>query len=389
MPNWLKTARSSNRRLARNFSNVEAQKRLDETVAPFHNQIENALYVDGVEAIVFKQSEIGRPCTCKKIPATEEIDSTHNVPTETQPIVQTSSDNDGISFDMGGPDIFGESGQEKAAQHGVDQSCIDKKNESRIFEIADGMSTNNGEGVDQFEPDTDRILGFEDGLFSGSAINCGICYRTGVTPPYEPLNHTMYTLTNYDARETNGMTMDWSAKPARFEALVEQSWVRFEINVPKYYKYAKYSIRDNLDIIKGAVFYVDELGQVPLSQAYMDENRGRPISIYVRGEDFTHAMIFFENNSSPLMVNMSQENETLDYSRESTIGNVTVVAPKRIGFIQNADMIVLPTRNLTLKVVDAPRVTTAQKTILQWQLETRAVQSSESIKNIFKGYKIR
>lgn len=387
MPNWLQSAKATNRRRAKNFIQEEAQKRLDEAVAPFHDQIENSLYVDGVEAVVFKQSETGRPCTCKKIPASEAIDEQHNIPTETQPIVPTSADNDGISFDMGSDDIFGEYSQDAVAQHGQNQSSVQQESESKVFEMADTLST--GQGIDSVNGVDERTLGFEDGLFSGSAINCGVCYRTGVTPPYEPLNHTMYTLTNYDMTAESGTTLDWSSRPARFIAHSPESWVRFAINVPKYFKTAKFSIRDNLDMIKSANFWLDPAGTQRLSLQYLELNRGRPIEIYVKAEDFTHAVVFFENNSNPLRVNVSQENETLDYSRESTVGNVTVVAPQKIGHIKNSDIIVLPTRGLTLKVVDAPRVTTAQKTILQWQLETRAVQSSESIKNIFRGIKIR
>lgn len=388
MPNWLQTARRTNKRRARNYTQVEAQKRLDETVAPFHEQIENSLYVDGVEAIMFKQSETGRPCTCKKIPASDHIDEQHNLPTEVQPIVPTSSDNDGVQFDLGDDDIFGEDSQQAVAQHGVNQSESQRREQDRIFEIADIMGNDQG-GADHFHDADDRTLGFEDGIFSGTSINCGICYRTGVTPPYEPLNHTMYTLVNYDMLGESGTSLDYSCKPARFIAHQPESWVRFAINVPKYFKSAKYSIRDNIDVIRGAKLWMDPAGTTELSLAILDANRGRPLEVYVKGEDFTHAMVFFENNSNPLRVNISQENETLDYTRESTVGNITVVAPEKIGFIKNADIIVLPERNLTLKVVDAPRVTTAQKTILQWQLETRAVQSSESIKNIFKGYKVR
>jgi hypothetical protein len=384
MPNWLETARKQNIRKARNYSHVEAQKRLNETIDPFHDQVTNALEVDSVSAIIFKKAITGRPCTCKKIPISEELDQAGNVPGETQDIVPQSSEVDGIELDLGPDDIFGEFGQD-GINHGVNQSLKQKQAENKLFELADVLR--NDTGADEINA-TSSIDDFETGLFSGSSINCGICYRNTVTPPYEPLNHTMYTLTNYDIRQVSAVTVDYSTKPATMIAHNEESWAKYTVNVPKYYKNVKFSIRDNLALIKNAYLYLDPQGKDRLSLAWLEENRGRTIDIYVVAEDFTHVMIFFETNANPLKVSISQENESLDYSRESTIGEITVIAPEKIGFMQNSDIIVIPERNLTLKVTEAPRKTTAQKTIIEWELSTRNVQTSEAIKNIYSGYKV-
>lgn len=386
MSNWLTSGRGRNQRKARNFTHVPAQKRLDETLPTFHNQIENALEVDSVEAIIFKKSEIGRPCTCKKVPITEGLDNINgsNIPPVIEP---QDSETGGIVMDFGDDDIFGDHGQE-TIQTGRNQSDAQRIQEQE----APDMVRDEG-NMDMPDDGSAAILGFEDNLFASNSINCGICYMRGVQPPYEPLNHTMYTLTNYNIANAQGYHVDFSQHPCqmRVQGDPADAWVEFKINVPKYFKSIKFSVRDNLDLIKGAYLHphpTDLPNQNHCTLAWFNEHRGQTVSIFVRGEDFTHVTVFFEQNSNPLKVNISQENETLDYNRESTVGQITVIAPEKIGHIRNADVIVIPERRLSLKITDAPRKTTARREILEWELTTRSVQRSEALRNIHAGYKV-
>lgn len=53
---------------AKNYTHKEAQKRLDETVAPFNQQYQNALHIDSVEIDYYQvQLKVGvpvKPLTC-------------------------------------------------------------------------------------------------------------------------------------------------------------------------------------------------------------------------------------------------------------------------------------------------------------------------------------
>jgi hypothetical protein len=386
MSNWLSSARKTNKRRARNFSHESAQKRLDETIRPFHEQVENSLQVDGVEAIVFKKSVTGRPCTCKKTPVLDEIDQGGNQQGEGPDLVPQGSESDGITFDMGQDDVFGHASQSQVTNtHNASKK--QQQAENREFEAADILASGSG-GYDTVEEDG-YVDAFEEGLFSGNVVNCGVCYSRGVTPPFEPVDHTMYVLTNYHMQSVQSYNVDFAQKPALITCLSDDGYVEFEINVPKYFKDIKYSVRDNLQLISGMFLYVNINGSFQkLTMAHLNAARGKSLKFYVVGESFTHVVVFFSHNSNPLMVNISQENETLDYTRESSIGQITVIGPERIGHMQNSDVIVIPKRNLVLKVTDAPRKSTAQKTIIEWEMTTRAVQSSESIKQLFSGYKV-
>lgn len=387
MSNWLSSGRRTNKRRARNFSHETAQKRLDETIRPFHDQVENALNVDSVEAIVYKKSVTGRPCTCSKAPVSEQLD--HDGSGENPDLAAQGTEANGTGFRMAqGDDIFGEADYQSGVQVGVDESRFERK--SRELEAADILSGNSGFGSDGADEQDGMIPGFEENLFSGGVVNCGICFSRGITPAYQPVNHTLYTLTNYHLTEVQGYNVDFSQKPAQITSLHEDSYAKFTINVPKYFKEVKFAIRDNLQTISRAFLYIINGGGEfeRLTTSHLDAVRGKAINIYVRGEDFTHVTVFFRHNVNPILVNISEEAETLDYTMETTLGQITVIAPEKIGHVTNSDILVIPKRNLVLKVTDAPRKSTAKRTIIEWSLTTRALQPQEALRMLNTGYKV-
>lgn len=392
MSNWLKNARRGRRRQAKNFTSELAQKRLDATIAPFHQQIENSLAVDSVNAVIFKRCDTGRPCTCKKIPIMDELDQSGNRPGEDPDLVPFGSQNDGITFEMAGDhddDIFGEPGQSAVAQIGKNRSNTLREEQVKEFEAADILASGDA-GYDIVEGDDgESIEAFEDTLFGGTTVNCGVCYSRGIVPAYNVLNHTHYVLTNYEILNSLSYNVDFSQKPALIEALSDDAYCHFKINVPKYFKEAKYSVRDNLDIFVDAFLYVDPDGNRRLTQAALNDARGKQIDVYVIGTSFTHVSVFFKQDADPIDINLSQEAETLDYMRSSTIGQLTAIAPAKIGMIRNSDLLVIPSRSYTMKVTDAPRNTTSERTIIQWELTCRVLQGSEALSNIYKGTKVR
>ena len=385
MANWLKHARSSQPRRARNYTQKFAQRRLDETIAPFHEQVENALYVDSNLAVIFHKCETGRPCTCSHDPVSDEVDQSGSNQGEGPTLVSERSDSNGMSFEMvDNDDIFGEPGQQ-ARPNMPDMAWSERKAkeiEAGDLILSDGMHRDQAEGNDPV------ISAFDDGLFSGSSINCGICYSRGIVPAFNPTGYTWVTFTNYNIIETSSYNVDQSFKPFKMMPQSEGCWIKFAINVPKYFSECKYSVRDNLTVISGATLYVDPAGKIPLNKGILNSVRGKTIEVYVVEEEFTHVSIYFQQDSDPLRVNVSQENESLDYTRSSTIGQLNVIAPARIGMVRNSDILVLPERHLVLKVNDAPRKTTSRRTVIEWELTCRALQGSEALSGIFEGRKV-
>ena len=82
-----------------------------------------------------------------------------------------------------------------------------------------------------------------------SSEDCDICLRTGYVPGFELYGHNHNVLTTYDIVDILGFTIT-PDKPARLLKVAEkEGYVDFELIVPKYFSYIKYSVRDNHHIL--------------------------------------------------------------------------------------------------------------------------------------------
>lgn len=377
---WLSTSQKKGKRRAKNFTHERAQKRLNEALPIFQNQIENALNVDKVSAVIAKRLRTGRFCTCSK-----HLDqgSVANLDTELQdlegnhvempvPSVHADGNRVNVKIDLGPDSLFGEGR--------VEQKEVRL---TKHIELGDLVREEQSAMVEEH-----GVHLFDDSMTMGTGVDCGICYREGRQPAFEFTNYRQALLTTYDMIEISGYSLDQST-PTNFVQEHKDGYVMFEILVPKYFIAASYSVRDNTNVL-GSVnrFYVGDTN-VALKLSDLDAHRGRSIKISVRNViTFTHAILMFQLNTDSIQANISQENEVLNYEQEVTIGDISVVLPARVGLFRSEDFIIVPERNLVLKVNDNPRKSTADRQVWEWMANTRAVQRSEAQHNIFKHYKL-
>jgi len=382
---WLNTAQKKGKRRAKNFTHERAQKRLNETLPVFQNQIENALNVDKVVAIVAKRVRAGRYCTCSKHIAEDSVAAldTSLVDIESDEYTQTpipDSQPEGkkatMVLDLGSSSLFGESEVERHAPKPL--------NNKRV-EIGD-MLREEHEEIKAENPDD--VFTFQDAMTSGTGVDCGICYREGRQPAFEFTNFRQSLMTSYDALAIKGYAFD-NSTPVNFIQQESDGYVLFEILVPKYFISASYSVRANTDVLPSNNRLYVGTSKTPLKYSDLDQHRGRSIQVSVRDvANFTHAIVMFKLSEDSIQANISQENEMVNYEQEITIGDITVVLPARIGLFRSEDFIIVPERNLVLKVNDVPRKSTADRQVWEWMATTRAVQRSEAAYNIFKSYKL-
>lgn len=404
MASWLK--RGSGRRAfknAGNYTHAPAQKRFDEAVPSFHDKIENSLQVDGVKALLFKQVKmgLGRPCTCIKFAVDDqfkvdrqdeegEYNVTENVAPEAPILAPQSSDMDGVEIRLRKDNLFGDSGISGLTEDNIHHGDTPAK-VSRSVDLAEldhrvaDPSQLGEEHLADLDPELQTF--YEDNVFAGSNVNCGICYKTGTQPGFECLDHDYVVLTNYDIVSAEGYHVDQSAHPACIQQVHEDGFVVFTIDVPKFFKNVKYSIRNNDNLVRYNHIIDLQTGQ-PSTMDDLDKHRGGQYSFKVQGANFTHVVILFDLNMQDLMVNITDESNTLSINQEDTIGNLTIVMPARIGHIISGDVIFLPCRNICLKITEAPKKQKANKTLIEWQVTTRTLQPNEPLRHIAKGYQI-
>lgn len=377
---WLNTSQKKGTRRAKNFTHERAQKRLNETLPIFQNQIENALNVDKVMAVIAKRLRTGRFCTCSKHIDhnslanldTELLDLEDNHIEKPVPSVHADGKRSTLKIDLGPPNLFGESQVEQT------QVKLNKH-----MELGDFIR----EEQSQMEQEKD-ITPFDDSMTMGTGVDCGICYREGRQPAFEFTNFRQALLTTYDMIEISGYSLDQST-PTNFVREHQDGYVMFEILVPKYFIGVSYSVRDNTQVLSSTNRLYLGNTNVALRLSDLDQYRGKSIQVSVRNvTTFTHAVIMFQLSEDSIQANISQENEVLNYEQEVTIGDISVVLPARVGLFRSEDFIIIPERNLVLKVSDNPRKSTADRQVWEWMANTRAVQRSEAQHNIFKHYKL-
>ncbi len=357
---------------AKNFIQEAAQKRLTETVASFNKQTHNSLTVDAIEVDYYQiQDRTGVPCTCEK---TEVMPQFAEIPESNVPPViptQKKDSSSGIQINLKNNDLFGDSNAERI----MDALVVDVSGYSKEAEKA-------------INKEPEGNVDYENGLFLGANVQCGICYRAGYQPGYKAYGKQRHVLTNHDIENLYDYLVDSTQSPHKIIKQTESknAFVEFKVSVPKYFSSLTFSLRNNTEILKGARIYSTN-GEV-LTIYHFRESAGKHLGIRVKDKEFTHLVIEFDPGNPKLLVNIGVESQTLDYTMLETIGNLPAVLPPSIHEVKSNDILICKKRRLALKVIDKERKITSDQRRLEWVVQTRVLQPTEAIKFIADGFKL-
>jgi hypothetical protein len=372
---------------AKNFIQEQAQKRLDETVPAFNKQVENSLFVNAVEVDYYSiRSKIGKPCTCEKIEVQDRhqnlVDGSSNE-TNMPPIVPTIDEDSsaGLSITLQDDDLFGDSPAEKLyGETIVDVSGMEQGSGDDDIPLA----LLNYVAEDGKEGNTE----YTETSMLGSNANCGICYRTGYQPGYDLYGAQRYILTSLDVTGIGGYHISPTDTPNSFirqGPIKNHTYVEFTINVPKYFKGCKYSIRNNTEILRAEKIMFEG---THLTLQTLKQYAGTSITFIIKTEKFTHVVMEFDLGLEKIRANLGPETASLSYTQLEAIGDFPVVLPPSLAEVNNGDILILRDRLLVLKVMQKERKITADKRQLEWVIQTRVVQPTEPIKRINKHIKM-
>lgn len=335
-----------------NFIQEQAQKRLDEAVAPHQRKGLNALDVDAHEALLYLKKPSARVCTCRQV---QKDVVEMGVKSEEAPKYKGISREEEVTIDWNAP-LFGEPHE---ANFPEDASYNEYDFDTPVSEITPSVIE--------------------------SSPDCGICYRTGFVPGFEQYGQQRHVFTSHDMVDARGYTTDRSLTPHTFFRLDRNGEIVFVIPVPKYFAHAQVSVRNNYALLKDEQVFFQG---TPLSLTHLKQNAGKPIAVSVRAEVFTHLVVVFDLGGDPLHVNVAQLAKVTDWTLFETIGNLNVVLPMTIPELPVGSVIVLPSKRMALRTTDVPNMRTAKGRNINWTCTTRVLQPQEALKSIHFGVKI-
>ena len=342
--------RKFNRKRAQNFIQDIAQKRLEETVEPLNAKSRNSLQVNAHDAIIYTRNTEGPTCTCEE--------------------TKVVADNDPKSIPEG-----------MASPQGEKVFTIDRS--YNLFGERGHSYTNEDEGLSAradaiLEDDPVDIV---DNILGGHNEDCGICYSIGKVPGYVPYMWQRELLESHFVLDNEGYWIDTSTSPHTFKKQDPQGFVEFGISIPKYWNRCLFSVRNNRKILKDNIY----VGNNILTRPILDANRGRPINVQIKSEEWTHAVIAFDLGVS-IQVSISEITHARDYNLFEFYSGLTVIAPPEITKLNVDDVFVLPKFNVCLKINDISRKRTSHLTkYAEWSAQTRVLQPQEALRHIHDG----
>ena len=358
----------------RNSHTNEVQKRIDSVLDPFRDRINNSLKVDSLEIIIYKRVRLGLPCSCS-IYEDEGIVNLGDSPSIAQQVLTPS--NKGRYADVEikdvGTGMFGGKSNTIA---------VNDRIQPKVRSIELSMMVPEQTASSMLEEHADNGL---DSSPLGNNENCGICLMQGVVPSYVPVGYTQFMFTHHHVEHASGYNLNRGFHPYLFEQFLDKGFVRFELNVPKHWTEVEYSIRNNLTMTSYH-FYKD--GAL-LTKAMLDAHRGKTIKLEVRAPSFTHAVISFNLGSNPIMANMSDEQNVINYDQELTVGDLNLVFPVSVGMMNPEDYIYIKKRNYVVKLNAVTKKRTANGQFWEWSVGSRTVQRKDAAFNIHRGFKLR
>jgi hypothetical protein len=225
-----------------------------------------------------------------------------------------------------------------------------------------------------------------DSLFQAST-DCGICYKTGFVPGYSLYGQVREVLTTHSIADLKGFFIKVSEAPHRLQRLNEEGWVKFSVDIPKYLKQVRYSVRNNRELLSEEPLWTAVDGQQDevVTLDYLLACRGSYLEFKVKAEEFTHVVLEFDTGCDPVIANIAQLSKTMDWTLFDSIGNVNITLPMTIPDLHAHDVIFVPKIRSTFKITDFQYARTSHGGQIEWSCSTRVLQPQECLKLIHKS----
>ena len=319
---------------AKNFIYEQARARIDYYAPVAVEQYANSVKVNGSKCTYFQKILHGYSCTC--------MTEVNGIVSPNKNIV-TLKEKD-VEIDYSVP-LFGSVEDNIDTEH---QILLDSSLNSEI----------DSNGTDLF---TTSIF--------GNSVDCGICYRTGYVPCYQPVTccrqvfatHNMVGSTGYEIIDT---------LPKTFYRDISNGTVTFCTTVPQYFTEVAYRFYDNKEPLDTCL---------ETTRYALFSHRGKTFNLVVNCERFTHLVLQYRI-SDYTEIDFPQDQKSLDLSAFlDTIGDVQMVTTRAVPRIISGDIVYNHDINRMFKVTNFSYYRLRNGWPLGWNVTGRLVQKDEAL----------
>jgi hypothetical protein len=272
----------------------------------------------------------------------------------TEPVFAMNENNE-ITFDWGRP-LFGEQNEAKFSDDEIDESDY---------------------GLEESPtPHTVNVI--------EASPDCGICYRSGFVPGFEQWGKHRIVLTSHDLSNEFSYFIDREQQPHTFNRMHGSGFVEFEVSIPRYFKGANVSVRNNYDILAE----LPTVNGQPLTLSLLQMLAGSKVAVRIVAEQFTHVVLVFDLGTEPVLANIAQLSKQTDWTTFEAIGNLQAILPMTIEEVTVGSIMIVPNMNLGLRIVDVTYLRTARSFNVDWSVNTRVAQPQEPWRHIHKATRL-
>lgn len=380
---------SSNRTLhARNTKAVPvAQKRIDQVADLAQEQYNNALSVNGYDALVYNRMTAGRICTCSKVfkhTTGQILDENGNATEAHIQALLTGSD---FAIEDYATTTNPIANSSKTALKQIrtitpEGSVAIKKPYKESIELEDPFAT------DVLPVETLDDAFSEVNLGAVSANKCGVCYGSGFAGGYSLHNGNRFVFdSTFPAMQCYGYAIMQEQAPNLFEQADEQGQVRFAVTLPiGALSVDRLQVWNNTTLIKDATLQIGSTltNLITLDKAsVMTFTNGLPCVIVVSGvEKFSHLELQFNMSSIHTYIEYPRLTKTGDLTVLDAIDGVTLIVSPLVLNVQAWDIVVDNVFKKAWRIQSSNWFNDRKMNIQGWDCQARLVQDYEAFKNL-------
>lgn len=358
-----------------------ANQEVDYNLATANQAFENALQVDGVQFMLWRKTNEGRRCSCKR-------DTEALIPGDSAFGEYGRKPSKDLDHDVNTVRVRGSWDRQRRKPNAHGKELGVEIGKIQADDSSDKQEFRKYPSVDQKEIDAflngpldSRLLEYGEGTTA-----CGICFGTGYTNGYSLYNGVRITLDGLNVSNVSKFSLDRTAHPYLFKTNTDGrgQYVEWTIELPLFKEAIGVFVRDNLVSAQQMQIQVLDNGSwVPFDVNWLNAIAGQSrtvtlrVSVYSVSQssiEFSHVEIILKQAEFKY-TQVGQLQRSRTFTTAEPVMNTEFALPPSIGDVQESDVIVDYKYRKAWLITDTTDFKTSQQRLVNWSVNVRSLTS--------------